>query len=105
MAARGQACACYIPIPGLAALLAKSHPQDRLLRFHARQATVVILFAYVMLILFGLLAKGFPDAAPAVGPAAGAVLAITLVAILVGVAGAAMGRFTRLRPFWDLVAR
>lgn len=105
VAAQGVAWLAYVPIPGVALLVAITAPNNRLVRFHARQATVIVLFAYVMLILFGLLAKVMPAAEATVTPAAGVVVAILLIAVMVGGIGAARGRYNRVRPFWDLVAR
>ncbi len=104
MAGHALAWIAYIPIPGAALLAVRTAPDDRLVRFHARQGTAITLFLYLMLLLFGLLALAMPATSAAVGPAAGAVLAVALLCIIVGVTGAVRGRFTRIRPFWDLLA-
>ncbi|MES2155030.1 MAG: hypothetical protein V4510_07830 [bacterium] len=95
----------YIPVPGVAIACARSAPHDRLVRFHARQGNLLVLFGYAMLALLGLLATAAPATKPAVSVAAGLLLAAVLVGLLAGGIGAARRRFTRIRPLWDLISR
>jgi uncharacterized membrane protein len=100
---RAAAAACYIPVPGLSALVARGAPHDRLVRFHAWQGgTLTVL---VLLVALGL---GFvlqsPDLAQAATSAAAVVVGVGLLGLLTGVVAAASGRFWRIRPVWDLAA-
>ena len=97
---RGAAAACYLPIPGLAWLVARAAPGDRLVRHHSRQGGLLAVLAWVVLMALGFLiaAPGMKEVGTAL---AGTVLGLTLVGILVGVVSAASGRFVRLRPLWD----
>jgi uncharacterized membrane protein len=102
---RGLAASCYLPLPGLAWLAVLAAPADRLVRFHARQATVAVVAAYVLLLTLGWLAAAAPALVGFVAAAAGTVLAVAIVALAAGCASAAMGRYLRLRPAWDLLVR
>lgn len=91
------AAACYLPVPGLAWLLARARPQDRLVRFHARQGGWLAVGAWALLVAAGFL----PARSPMLPIAAGLVLALAATGILVGAASAARGHFARLRGLSD----
>lgn len=106
MDGRGVAWLSYVPIPGLALVAVRLHPEDRLTRFHAWQGTALVLGLLSAMLVAGLLtlvssAKGY---LAAVGGIAGLVLLAGVVGLAWGMVGAATGRFTRLRPAWDLAA-
>jgi uncharacterized membrane protein len=96
----------YVPIPGLALVAVMLRPEDRLVRFHAWQATVLVVGTYVVLLLIGFLtmvsdAKAYTTA---IGILSGAILLGALALLGAGFATSAMGRFSRLRPAWDIAA-
>jgi len=106
MDGRGVAWLSYVPVPGLALVPVLLHPADPLARYHAWQGT-----AHTLALLAALLVMGFltllskADAYRLlVGLAAGAVLVAGVAQLVWGAAGAAMGRYPRLRPAWDLAA-
>lgn len=92
-------------MPGLSVLLARRAPRDRLVRFHARQATWVVLPFFVLILAVGVALQAQPAARVALSPVAAALFLGMLVACLVGGVSAARGRFVRIRPVWDLLAR
>jgi hypothetical protein len=103
---RGVAWLCYVPLPGLALAAVMIRPADRLVRFHAWQATLAILGTLLFLFLVGLLA-GLSDAngyRVFLGIVSGVGLLAALGQLGWGLVGAATGRYTRLRPWWDVAA-
>ncbi|MFO1532327.1 MAG: hypothetical protein ABR562_01290 [Thermoplasmatota archaeon] len=100
---RGAAASAYLPIPGFAWLVARAVPADRLVRHHARQGGYLTAVAWLLLVLLGF-ALSAPALKSLATPAAGTVVGLWLLGILVGLAAAARGRFARLRPVWDLGA-
>lgn len=100
---KGAAAACYIPVPGLAWLVARSAPQDRLVRHHARQGGLLAILSWVLLIGDGFLLQA-PGLAETATLVAGTVVGLMLLAIVLGAASALRGRFLRLRPLWDIMA-
>ena len=96
----------YVPIPGLFLVPALARPGDRLARYHAWQSGVLVLGLFAAMFLVGLLgllsdSGGYRRA---VGFLGGLVLLAGLVGLAWGGVGAAMGRFPRVRPAWDLAA-
>jgi hypothetical protein len=96
----------YVPLPGLALLAVRLHPHDRLTRFHAWQGTILVVGLLATMLVVGLLtmlsdAEGYRAA---VGGLAGAALVAGVVQLVWGGVAAALGRFTRLRPAWDVAA-
>ncbi len=80
-------------------------PQDSLTRYHAWQGSALVILTYLALIVFGLLAK-ISDAAvylAIMGLLSGLTLLAALTGIVWGIIAAAMGRYVRLRPVWDLL--
>lgn len=103
---RSVAWLSYVPLPGLALAAVALRPRDRLVRFHAWQGTLAILGLLLFLFAVGLLAR-ISDASgyrAFLGFVSGLGLLAVLVQLGWGVAAAAMGRFTRLRPWWDVAA-
>lgn len=97
----------YVPLPGLHLVATWLAPADPLTRFHARQGAWIVVPLWIWLLIIGLLTP-LSDAAgwlATMGLLSGLPLAAALVAGLVGVVGAAMGRYTRIRPVWDLLTR
>lgn len=94
----------YVPVPGLFLVPALARPEDRLSRYHAWQSGLLVGLLYVGLTLVGLLAMASDAKAyrSTVGFIGGLLLLAGLVQLSWGGAGAAMGRFPRLRPAWDL---
>lgn len=96
----------YIPIPGLHAVAVWLAPDDGLTRYHARQSALLVWFLYGWLLFVGLM-TGLSDSASylaTMGLLAGIPLVAVLVGLIVGAVGAAMGRFLRVRPAWDILA-
>lgn len=94
----------YVPVPGLAFLSVALRPGDRLTRFHAWQGTLAVLGLLLWLLLTGLLAR-LSDAGgyrTALGFVSGLGLLAGFVQLGWGIASAALGRFQRLRPWWDV---
>ncbi len=101
---RGIAGLSYVPLPGVALIPIALHPGDRLVRFHAWQGTLAIFGVLAWLLVVGLLAR-LSDASgyrTALGFLAGLGLLAGLVQLGWGMAAAALGRFQRLRPWWDI---
>jgi hypothetical protein len=103
---RAVAWLSYLPIPGLAVVPALLHPEDRLARYHAWQGGLLVGSLWILMTAFALLilavpAEGFRDVA---GFLFGLLLIAALVQMGWGAVGAAMGRYPRLRPAWDLAA-
>jgi hypothetical protein len=96
----------YIPIPGLHLAATWAAPTDPLTRFHARQGGFLILTLYLWLLIVGFATSmsDSPAFLAAMGLLAGIPLFAALVAMIVGIAAAAMGRYARLRPIWDILA-
>lgn len=95
----------YLPIPGLALVPVLLHPGDRLARYHAWQATVQVVGLLVALVAVGFLARSTPKSAQgAVGLLAGVLLLAGVVQLVLGAVGAALGRYPRLRPAWDVAS-
>lgn len=102
--ARATAWLSYVPLPGLALVPIALHPGDRLARFHAWQGSLAVLGLVVWLMFIGLLAR-LSDAfayRTTLGFVSGLGLLAGLVQLGWGIAAAALGRFQRLRPWWDL---
>lgn len=101
---RGVAWLGYVPVPGLAFVPALVRPASRLARYHAWQGGLLVALVYLALLvvgLLGLLSEG--DAYRAtVAATAAAVLVAAVVQMLWGAVGAALGRYPRLRPAWDV---
>lgn len=96
----------YLPIPGLGILAARLRPADRLVRYHARQGGGLVLVLYVLVTAVGLAAKAWPALPAGATAAMGAVLlAYGIAALLSGGVAAARGRYLRVRPVWDALAR
>ena len=106
MDGRSVAWLSYVPLPGLALLPLALHPGDRLTRYHARQGTVLVLVLYVAMLLVGFLSllSGGKGYRTTVSTLSGLLLVAGAVQLVWGGAGAAMGRYPRLRPAWDLAA-
>ncbi len=103
---RGVAWLGYVPVPGIGLAAVAIRPGDRLVRFHAWQGTLAVLGLLLFLFLVGLLAR-LSDAGgyrTAFGFVSGLGLLAGLIQLGWGIAAAAMGRFTRLRPWWDVAA-
>jgi hypothetical protein len=106
MDGRAVAWLAYVPIPGLALIQVRLHPQDRLARYHAWQGTTLVVGSYLTLVLTGMLgllsdAKAYRQT---VGLLAGLVLVGALAQLLWGAFHAALGRYPRLQPAWAVVA-
>ena len=106
MDGRAVAWLSYVPLPGLAFVAVRLHPEDRLTRFHAWQGTVLVVGLLAAMLVVGLVtllsaAKGYRAA---VGSVSGVLLVAGVVQLTWGAASAAMGRFVRLRPAWDVAA-
>ena len=104
---RGVAWLSYVPLPGLALVPVLLHPGDRLARYHARQGTVLVVGLLAVMAVVGLLtllseAKGYRTL---VGLLSGVVLLGGIAQLAWGAVGAALGRYPRLRPAWDLAAK
>lgn len=96
----------YVPVPGLALVPALLHPESRLARYHAWQGTATVLGLIGFLLVMGLLAR-LSDASAyrtAMGFVAGLGLLLGLGQCGWGMVAAALGRFARIRPWWDAVA-
>lgn len=106
MDGRGVAWVPYIPLPGLGWLAVALAPMSRLVRYHAWQGTLTTLGLLLFLLVMGLVAR-ISDAAgyrTFMGAIAGIGLLVGLGQCGWGAAGAALGRFSRVRPWWDLAA-
>ncbi|MEK6976158.1 MAG: hypothetical protein AABY18_07435 [Candidatus Thermoplasmatota archaeon] len=103
---RSVAWLSYVPLPGLALAAVAARPRDRLVRFHAWQGTLAILGLLVFLFLTGLAARLSEARAYrlSLGLLSGLGLLAGFVQLGWGIAGAATGRYVRLRPWWDLAA-
>lgn len=106
MDGRDVAWVSYIPIPGLALVPLALRPGDRLVRYHARQGTFLVVGLLAAMLLVGLLtllsdSSGFRTT---VGLLSGFILLAGVVQLVWGGVGAALGRYPRLRPAWDLAA-
>ena len=104
MDGRSVAWVGYVPVPGLFLVPALARPGDRLSRYHAWQSGLLVGLLYAAMTLVGLLAMASDAKAyrATVGFVGGLLLLAGLVQLGWGGAGAAMGRFPRLRPAWDL---
>jgi cytochrome b len=96
----------YVPVPGLFLVPVLARPDDRLARYHAWQSGLLVGLVYVGLTAVGLLAMASDAKAyrSTVGFVGGLLLLAGAVQLAWGGAGAARGRFPRLRPAWDLAA-
>jgi Na+/melibiose symporter-like transporter len=106
MDGRGVAWLSYVPIPGLALVPVLLNPGDRLSRYHAWQGTALVLGFLAVMFVVGLLTllsegKGYRAV---VGSVAGILLVAAVIQMAWGAVGAAMGRYPRLRPAWDVAA-
>ncbi|MEK6985864.1 MAG: hypothetical protein AABX89_05750 [Candidatus Thermoplasmatota archaeon] len=105
MNGRAVAWLAYIPLPGLFLVPLLGARGDRLARFHALQGGVLTIAFLVLLMLSGFyaFARNGTKAAPVDAAILSALLFVVGLAYLViGAIAAARGRFTRLRPVWDL---
>lgn len=107
MDGRGVAWLSYVPLPGLALVPLALHPDDRLARYHARQGTLLVVGLLLAMMLVGLLtllsdASGYRTT---VGLLSGVLLLAGVAQLVWGAVGAALGRYPRLRPAWDLAAK
>ena len=96
----------YVPVPGLHLGATWLDPADPLTRYHARQGACLVIPLWLWLLFVGLLTP-ISDAAPwlaTMGLLSGIPMTFVLVAAIIGIAGAAMGRYTRIRPVWDVLA-
>jgi hypothetical protein len=102
--ARGIAWLAYLPIPGLGLVPALARPDDRLARYHAWQGTVLVVGFLIVMAAGGLLtvAVGGKSAPMAAGLLLGLIFVAGVGQMLWGGIAAAMGRYPRLRPAWDL---
>lgn len=106
MDGRAVAWLSYVPLPGLALVAVRLHPEDRLTRFHAWQGTVLVVGLLAAMLVVGLLtlvseAKGYRAV---VGGLSGILLVAGVVQLVWGAVSAGLGRFVRLRPAWDVAA-
>lgn len=106
MDGRAVAWLSYLPLPGIAFVPVLLHPRDRLCRYHAWQGTTLVLGLLAAMFLIGLMtllsdAEGYRRA---VGFVAGILLVAGVVQLVWGAIAAALGRFPRLRPAWDVAA-
>ena len=104
MDGRSVAWVSYLPLPGLALVPLALRPDDRLVRYHAWQGTVLVAAFLAAMLLVGLLTllsdgQGYRFA---VGLLAGALLLAGVVQVAWGIVAASLGRYARLRPAWDL---
>lgn len=95
----------YLPLPGAALVGVFTEPEDPHTRYHAWQGTTWVVLGYITLVALGSLARlsstgGFVTV---MGFLVGAVLSIWMGGLVWGILSAAMGRFARLRPAWDLL--
>ena len=105
MAARAAACLAYVPVPGVAALAALVAPRERFVRYHAWQGGTLVVLAYAWVFVWGVAASATAGTLQsAFGMVAGVGLLAALASAIWGLVGAARGRFTRVRPVWDLLA-
>lgn len=105
MNGRAVAWLAYLPLPGLFLVPLLGARGDRFARFHALQGGVLTLTFLVLLMLSGFyaFARNGTKAAPVDAAILSALLFVAgLGYITVGLIAAARGRFTRLRPAWDL---
>ena len=96
----------YLPLPGLGLVAVALRPDARLVRFHAWQGTLAVLGLVLALFVVGLLAR-ISDASgyrTFLGFVSGVALLAAAVQLAYGVVQAVLGRYARLRPWWDLAA-
>ncbi len=96
----------YLPIPGVGIIAVWTAPEDPHVRFHAWQGSVLVLAAYVVLIVLGLLGR-ISDAgwyAATIGLLAGVWFLAVIVGLVWGIVAAARGRYDRIRPVWDVLS-
>lgn len=106
MERRGLAWLGYLPIPGLALLAVLAAPRDRLVRYHAWQASVLVVGLLAVLILVGMLSLASEARAfrTILGLLSGLVMLAAFVQMGWGAVAAAQGRYVRLRPAWDVAS-
>lgn len=104
MDGRSVAWVAYVPVPGLALVPAYAARGDRLARYHARQGGLLVLLLYGVLLALGLAGQAAPGAQDALAAAAAPFLILGVAGLAWGMLGALRGRFTRVRPAWDLCA-
>lgn len=87
----------YLPVPGLQVVPVLVAPDDRLSRFHAWQSGVLVLLWLSGLMLAGFLRSALPSGARDVVDLLAGLWALAgAVLLVIGLVGAARGRFTRL---------
>lgn len=96
----------YVPVPGLAWLVAFAAPRDRALRYHAWQGGTLTLLLWSLLVVIGLIGRASEAAAfrSVIGVVSLLVILAALAGMVFGAVGAARGLFVRVRPVWDLLA-
>jgi hypothetical protein len=95
----------YLPVPGLFLVPWLAAPYDPLARFHARQGGLLVGLLLAKLLALGLLGQALgPGGRDIVAAVAAVVLVLALAGMAWGLVGALRGRFTRVRPIWDLCA-
>lgn len=97
----------YVPVPGLHLVATWAAPEDPLTRFHAQQAAWIVIPLWIWLLVIGLVTP-ISDAAgwlATMGLLAGIPMTAGMLGLIVGLIGAGMGRYTRIRPVWDLLTR
>jgi uncharacterized membrane protein len=96
----------YVPLPGLGLVAVALEPRSRLVRYHAWQGTALVLALLAAMILVGLLSVAVTDKAArgVLGFLAGLLLLAGILQMAWGGVAAALGRYVRLRPAWDLAA-
>lgn len=103
---RSVAWLAYVPIPGVALAAVLIRPDERLVRYHAWQGTLAVLGILAFLTGIGLLA-GISEAGAyrtVMGLVAGLGLLAGLVQLGWGMASAILGKYARVRPWWDVAA-
>ncbi len=93
-------------MPFLRTALVLAAPKDRLLRFHAWQARVLVYGTLVAILALGLLGM-LSDATwyqAAIGVPAGVALIVYVYYTAKAITGAAAGRYTRVAPAYALLS-
>lgn len=102
----GLAWICYVPLPGVALIPVLVEPRDAHTRYHAWQGTAWTLLAWVVLVAVAVVASWTQAIRPlflAFAFLEGALVLAAVAGVGCGITTAAMGRFGRVRPAWDLL--